>query len=140
MFDKFKVKRAGRKIERTAISLAEFNASAIKAKMDFLARKTDKKISDEFILRIVEHQLEDFNKLAQGGKTIRRKIEKLKNIPTNKFLREIKNLRDGLMVLMKEYLQVLEKEHHNLVHNDYAKFSANFKEEKKIRVPIPRVI
>ena len=134
MFDKFKVKRAGRKIKRTAISLAEFNASAIKAKMDFLARKTDKKISDEFILRIVEHQLEDFNKLAQGGRTIRRKIQELKNIPTNKFLREIKNLRDGLRVLMKKYLQVLEKEHHNLVHNDYAQFSANFKKEKKISV------
>ena len=69
MFDKFKVKRAGRKIKRTAISLAEFNASAIKAKMDFLARKTDKKISDEFVLRIVEHQLEDFNKLLKAQKT-----------------------------------------------------------------------
>ena len=33
---------------------------------------------------------------------------------------------------MQEYQQVLEKEHHNLVHNDYAQFSANFKEEKKI--------
>jgi hypothetical protein len=132
MFDKLKVKKTRGKIEKTSISLAEFNASAIKAKMDFLAKRSTKKVNGEFVMKIVEQQLEEFTKLSKNGRTIRRKIAELKNIPNNKFLVEIKGIRDGLTALMQSYHKVLEKEHHDLVHNNYQSFSANFKQEKKI--------
>ena len=132
MFDKLKVKKTRKKIEKASISLAEFNASAIKAKINFLKKKSAKKVSDEFVLKIVEQQLEEFNKLTSNGRRIRRKIEELKNIPANKFIKEIKAIRDNLTLLMQEYKLILEKEHHDLVHNNYQSFSVNLGKERRI--------
>jgi hypothetical protein len=131
MFNKLKVKRTAKKIEKTAISSAEFNASAIKAKKGFLQKSKSAKINDEFIMKIVEQQLENFNKLTKNGRRINQEFSEIKTAQNNS-LKEIKEIRDGLTVLMRNYQHILEKQHHDLIHNEYTEFSVNFNQEIKI--------
>jgi hypothetical protein len=130
MFNKLRVKRTAKKIEKYAISSAEFNASAIKAKKEFLQKSKSAKISDEFVMKIVEQQLENFNQLTKNGRKISEKFSKIE-AKSNNLSNEIKGIHNNLTILMQDYRQILEKQHHNLIHNDYTSFSANFNQELK---------
>ena len=54
----FVTRLKSKELDKITISLAEFNRKAIETKLDFLERrKKNPKLTDEFVMRIVEQQL-----------------------------------------------------------------------------------
>jgi hypothetical protein len=128
----FVTRLKSKELDKITISLAEFNRKAIETKLDFLERrKKNPKLTDEFVMRIVEQQLAEFKGLLKGAKKARKKGLGFRG-DSDVVSKELEALFERLNKFTLDYDIVLNGQYSDLIHNRYEELSKGVEKEKEL--------